>query len=81
MAGVEREFDIVITSNSGYPLDQNLYQAVKGMDAASARIVRQDGAILLLPECRGDGLPDHGEYAAPAQGRRVAGGCAGDGIR
>ena len=61
MAGVEREFDIMITSNSGYPLDQNLYQAVKGMDAA-ARIVRQDGAILLFAECR-DGLPDHGEYA------------------
>jgi len=61
MAGVEREFDIVITSNSGYPLDQNLYQAVKGMDAA-ARITREGGAIVLFAECR-DGLPDHGEYA------------------
>lgn len=61
MARVSHAFDIVITSNSGYPLDQNLYQAVKGMDAA-ARIVREGGAIVLFAECR-DGLPDHGEYA------------------
>ena len=26
-------FDVVVTTNSGYPLDQNLYQAVKGMTA------------------------------------------------
>ena len=32
-------FDIVITTNSGYPLDLNLYQAVKGMSAA-AQIVK-----------------------------------------
>ena len=31
MAGVDEPFDIVITTNSGYPLDLNLYQAVKGM--------------------------------------------------
>ncbi len=31
----EQRFDIVIASNSGYPLDQNLYQTVKGMSAAS----------------------------------------------
>lgn len=34
MVACEEPFDIVITSNSGYPLDQNLYQAVKGMSAA-----------------------------------------------
>jgi nickel-dependent lactate racemase len=54
-------FDIVITSNSGYPLDLNLYQAVKGMSAA-AQIVKPGGSILLAAECW-DGLPDHGEYA------------------
>jgi nickel-dependent lactate racemase len=53
-------FDIVITSNSGYPLDLNLYQAVKGMSAA-ARIVRPGGDILVAAECW-DGIPDHGEY-------------------
>ena len=39
MRAVDAPFDIVITTNSGYPLDQNLYQAVKGMSAA-AEIVR-----------------------------------------
>ncbi|HWQ15953.1 MAG TPA: nickel-dependent lactate racemase [Roseiflexaceae bacterium] len=57
---VDEPFDIVITTNSGYPLDQNLYQAVKGMSAA-ARIVRPGGAILCAAECS-DGLPDHGNF-------------------
>ena len=38
--------DIVVTSNGGYPLDQNVYQAVKGMTAAEA-CVRQGGIIIL----------------------------------
>jgi nickel-dependent lactate racemase len=53
-------FDVVITSNSGYPLDLNLYQAVKGMSAA-ALIVRDGGDIIVAAECW-DGIPDHGEY-------------------
>jgi nickel-dependent lactate racemase len=57
---VAAPFDIVITSNNGYPLDQNLYQSVKGMTAA-AQIVRQGGAIVTVAECR-DGLPEHGNY-------------------
>lgn len=61
MAPVEQPFDIVITTNSGYPLDLNLYQSVKGMSAA-ARIVKEGGAILLAAECW-DGLPEHGLYA------------------
>jgi nickel-dependent lactate racemase len=60
MRPVEAPFDIVITTNSGYPLDQNLYQAVKGMSAA-AEIVRPGGTIICAAECR-DGLPDHGSY-------------------
>lgn len=40
MVACEEPFDIVITSNSGYPLDQNLYQAVKGMSAAQ-KIVKK----------------------------------------
>jgi nickel-dependent lactate racemase len=60
MAIVEEAFDVVVTSNSGYPLDLNLYQAVKGMSAA-ARIVRPGGAIVLAAECW-DGVPDHGDY-------------------
>lgn len=59
---INEPYDIVITTNSGYPLDQNLYQSVKGLSAA-ARIVRKGGAILLAAACE-DGLPDHGQYAA-----------------
>ena len=61
MYAVDEPFDIVITTNSGYPLDQNLYQTVKGMSAA-AQIVRQGGAIISASECS-DGVPDHGNYA------------------
>ncbi len=61
MQPIAAPFDIVITSNSGYPLDLNLYQAVKGMSAA-AQIVRPGGDIIIAAECW-DGLPDHGAYA------------------
>ena len=61
MRPVPEAFDAVITSNSGYPLDLNLYQAVKGMSAA-AQIVRPGGDIIVAAECW-DGIPEHGEYA------------------
>jgi nickel-dependent lactate racemase len=60
MVPVPALFDIVITSNSGYPLDLNLYQAVKGMSAA-AKVVKPGGSIIVAAECW-DGIPDHGEY-------------------
>ena len=60
MQKVPRAFDVVLTTNSGFPLDQNLYQAVKGMSAA-AQVVVPGGTILCAAECR-DGLPDHGRY-------------------
>ena len=53
-------FDVVVTTNSGYPLDLNLYQAVKGMSAA-ARVVKEGGTIICAAECS-DGIPEHGEY-------------------
>jgi nickel-dependent lactate racemase len=56
MQPVAELFDVVITTNSGYPLDQNLYQAVKGM-SAGARIVKKGGAIIIAAECRA-GIPD-----------------------
>ncbi|MEM7344777.1 MAG: nickel-dependent lactate racemase [Chloroflexota bacterium] len=61
MVNVDAPYDIVITTNSGYPLDQNLYQAVKGMSAAN-QIVKEGGAIIVAAACE-DGLPDHGGYA------------------
>ncbi|SNS37809.1 Nickel-dependent lactate racemase [Geodermatophilus pulveris] len=60
MAPVPERFDVVVTTNSGFPLDQNLYQAVKGISAA-ATVVRDGGAIICAAECR-DGFPDHGSY-------------------
>ncbi len=60
LASVSEPFDIVIASNSGYPLDLNLYQAVKGMSAA-AQVVKPGGSIIVAAECW-DGIPDHGEY-------------------
>lgn len=61
MVPVAEPYDIVITTNSGYPLDQNLYQCVKGMSAAQ-QVVRKGGAIIMAGACN-DGLPDHGRYA------------------
>ena len=60
MRPVAEPFDLVITTNSGYPLDMNLYQSVKGMSAA-AQVVREGGTIVCAAECS-DGVPDHGEY-------------------
>ena len=61
MQPVDEPFDVVLTTNSGFPLDQNLYQAVKGMSAA-AKVVKPGGTIICAAECR-DGIPDHGSYA------------------
>ena len=61
MVGVDAPYDVVVTTNSGYPLDQNLYQCVKGMSAAR-QIVREGGAIVMAGACQ-DGLPNHGRYA------------------
>lgn len=61
MVPVDDPFDIVITSNSGYPLDLNVYQSVKGMSAA-AQVVREGGSIIVAAECW-DGIPEHGDYA------------------
>lgn len=60
MRPVDARYDVVVTTNSGFPLDQNLYQAVKGMSAAY-QVVRPGGTIICAAECR-DGFPDHGSY-------------------
>src|SRR6185503_7486327 len=60
MRAVNEPFDVVITTNSGYPLDMNLYQSVKGMSAAE-QVVREGGSIIIAAECS-DGLPEHGLY-------------------
>jgi hypothetical protein len=60
MMPIDERFDIVVTSNSGYPIDLNLYQCIKGMGAASQN-VKQGGAILMIAECS-DGILEHGLY-------------------
>jgi len=52
--------DVVIVTNGGYPLDRDLYQAVKGI-ATGELVVREGGAIVVLAECV-DGLGGHEEF-------------------
>jgi lactate racemase len=60
MAACKRAYPVVVTTNAGYPLDQNLYQTVKGM-SAGAQIIEDGGYILTASRCD-DGFPAHGNY-------------------
>lgn len=60
MVACEEPFPIVVTTNAGAPLDQNLYQAVKGMCAA-AEVVQDGGLIVAAARCN-DGFPEHGNF-------------------
>ena len=55
MQRVAAPFDVVVTTNSGYPLDMNLYQGVKGM-SAGARVLKPGGTLILACECS-EGVP------------------------
>jgi nickel-dependent lactate racemase len=57
---VRRKYPVVIATNSGYPLDMNFYQTVKGISAAS-RIVEEGGTIIAASECK-NGLPGKSEF-------------------
>ncbi|HEY2215399.1 MAG TPA: nickel-dependent lactate racemase [Acidimicrobiales bacterium] len=67
---VDAPFDVVVSTNGGYPLDRNLYQAVKGM-AAAERIVRPGGIIIMAAACR-DGVPGDGAFAQMLSSARSA---------
>ena len=60
MQTTDKLYDIVITSNSGYPLDQNIYQSIKGVSAA-AQITKPGGSIISVSECI-DGFPYNSNY-------------------
>jgi lactate racemase len=66
---VEGPFEVVLTTNGGYPLDRNLYQAVKGM-AAAERVVAESGTIVMAAACT-DGVPGGSAFA------RILGGARG----
>ena len=46
--------DVVISTNGGYPLDQNVYQAVKGMTAAEATV--KEGGVIIMLASSADGI-------------------------
>ena len=50
----------MLATNGGYPLDQKLYQCIKGLTAA-AQIAKPGGTIVMCAELS-DGLPDHGNF-------------------
>ncbi|TYZ21109.1 nickel-dependent lactate racemase [Selenomonas ruminis] len=52
--------DITISTNGGYPLDQNIYQAVKGMTAAEA--ANKDGGTIVMVAGCADGHGGEGFY-------------------
>ena len=54
--------DIVITSNGGAPLDQNIYQCVKGLTAAEASA--KEGAVLIMCAGLADGHGGEGFYTS-----------------
>jgi len=66
MRQVEHPFDVVVTTNSGYPLDLNLYQTVKGLSGA-ARVVKPGGLIICAAECS-DGVPSGTDFAEMLSG-------------
>jgi nickel-dependent lactate racemase len=61
--------DIVITTNGGYPLDQNIYQSVKGMTAAEATC-KKGGVIIIASTCA-DGHGGDSFYNTFAKANRV----------
>ncbi|MDX9871008.1 MAG: nickel-dependent lactate racemase [Clostridia bacterium] len=72
LAGVKAvPADIVITSNGGYPLDQNIYQAVKSMAAAEASC-KPGGVIIIFSQCA-DGHGGEAFYNTFAEAKDVDG--------
>jgi nickel-dependent lactate racemase len=59
--------DIAISSNGGYPLDQNIYQSVKGMTAAEATCI--DGGVIIMVSACNDGHGGQSFYDNMAQAK------------
>jgi lactate racemase len=66
LAGVNKlPCDITVVSNGGYPLDQNIYQAVKGLTSAEA--TNKDGGVIIMVAGLSDGTGGKGFYNNLAQ--------------
>lgn len=61
--------DIVISTNGGYPLDQNIYQSVKGMTAAEA--ANKEGGVIIMLACANDGHGGQSFYETFNQDKKV----------
>ena len=56
---LDTPLDFIVTTNSGAPLDCNLYQTVKGITGA-ASVVKPNGDILIASRCvEGVGSPEY----------------------
>ncbi len=67
LVSIPKPYDVVVTTNMGYPADTSLYQSVKGMSVA-AEGVREGGAILLVAGCEeGIGSDDYAEGLRAAE--------------
>ncbi|MGA9391099.1 MAG: nickel-dependent lactate racemase [Candidatus Sulfotelmatobacter sp.] len=61
LAGVNKlPCDITVVSNGGYPLDQNIYQAVKGLTSAEA--TNKEGGVIIMVAGLSDGTGGQGFY-------------------
>ena len=58
----QKKGDIVITTNGGYPLDQNIYQSVKGLTAGEAAC--REGGVLIITAACSDGTGGEHFYKA-----------------
>lgn len=66
---LDKQYDIVITSGGGYPLDQNFYQTVKGMCLALPAL-REGGKLLIVSSCNEQlGSPEYTELMKRYSGR------------
>src|SRR5271163_2101727 len=59
--------DITVVTNGGYPLDQNIYQAVKGMTSAEA--TNKEGGVIIMVAGLSDGTGGKGFYNNLAQSK------------
>ena len=59
--------DITVVTNGGYPLDQNIYQAVKGMTSAEA--TNKEGGVIIMVAGLADGTGGNGFYNNLAQSK------------
>jgi nickel-dependent lactate racemase len=61
--------DIVISTNGGFPLDQNMYQAVKGMTAAEASL--KPGGVMIMIAASADGIGGEHFYRQIAEAQSL----------